>query len=239
MTGPYTNVDISRDNGIAEVRLHTNGGPFVWSPSSHNELAHAFTEVADDRDVRVVILTGTGSVFCTEMDHQGFLAEKLEWHTYWWEGRRIMQRLLDIDVPVIGVVNGPASVHAELLFLSDVVLAADTSYVSEDHFGSGAPPGDGVHIVWPHVLGPQRGKYFLLTDQRLFAEELLRIGAVNEVLPAGEVMGRARELAGSLAQKPFSTLRYTRAILADPLRKLVQENLSHGLGLEGATAIVG
>jgi enoyl-CoA hydratase/carnithine racemase len=239
MTASYSNVDISREDGIAEVRLHTKGGPFVWNPSSHNELAHAFTEVADDRDVRVVILTGTGPVFCTEMDHEGFLAEKLEWHNYWWEGRRIMQRLLDIDVPVIGVLNGPATVHAELIFLSDVILAADTGSVAEDHFASGAVPGDGVHIVWPHVLGPQRGKYFLMTDQTLFADELFRIGAVNEVLPPGEVLGRARELAGSFAQKPFPTLRYTRAILADPLRKLVQEHLSHGLGLEGAYRTVG
>jgi enoyl-CoA hydratase/carnithine racemase len=78
-----------------------------------------------------------------------------------------------------------------------------------------------------------------LTDQTLSAAELLRIGAVNEVLPADEVLGRARELAASLAEKPFPTLRYTRAVLADPLRKLVLESLSHGLGLEGAYRTVG
>jgi enoyl-CoA hydratase/carnithine racemase len=211
VTASYSNVDIWREAGIAEVRLHTNGGPFVWSPSSHNELAQAFTEVADDRDVRVVILTGTGSVFCTEMDHEAFLAEKLEWHTYWWEGRRIMQRLLDIDVPVIGVLNGPATVHAELLFLSDVVLAADTGSVAEDHFESGAVPGDGVHIVWPHVLGPQRGKYFLLTDQTLSAAELLRIGAVNEVLP------RMRSWDGPGSWRPrLRRSRFPRSVTPGP-----------------------
>lgn len=239
-TASYEHLDISRDDdGVVEVRLHTNGGPLVWSPSSHGELARAFTALAEDDSIRVVILTGTGPEFCTSMDSAAFRAEKTPWHSIWWDGRRIIQRLLDIDVPVIGVLNGPATVHAELIFLSDVVLASHTAHVSENHFGSGTVPGDGVHIVWPHVLGPLRGKYFLLTDQTLSAAELLQIGAVSEVLPTDQVHQRARELAHSFAQKPLSTLRYTRALLADPLRHRVQESLSHGLGLEGATITLG
>ena len=152
----YSNVDILRKDGIAEVRLHTKGGPFVWSPSSHNELAHTFTEVADDRDTRVVILTGTGSVFCTKMDHEGFFAEKLEWHTYWWEGRRIIQRLLDIDVPVIGVLNGPATVHAESALSFRRGPGGRHCQRGGRPFRLRAVPGDGVHIVWPHVFGPER-----------------------------------------------------------------------------------
>jgi enoyl-CoA hydratase/carnithine racemase len=205
----------------------------------HFELPRAFTALSDDQDIRVVILTGTGDVYCTSIDSEAFLAERLEWQSFWWVGRRLYQRLLDIDVPVIGVLNGPATIHTELIFLSDVILAADTASVSERHFGNNTPPGDGVHIVWPHVLGPQRGKYFLLTGETLSAEDLLRLGAVNEVLPASDVLPRARELARSFAKNSLTTARYTRALLADPLRRRVQESLSHGLALEGAYMTLG
>lgn len=212
----------------------------VWGPVVHDELVRLFSSLADDPDLRLVILTGTGTAFCTTSDSPAFLAKKYDWHEIWWAGRRILQRLLDIDVPVIGVVNGPATVHAELLFVSDIVIASETATVADhSHFVRGAVPGDGVHIVWPYLLGPQRAKHFLLTGATIDAHELLRLGAVNEVLPADAALARARELGQSLVEKPLSTLRYTRALLADPLRRLMHEGLSHGLGVEGAFSSLG
>jgi enoyl-CoA hydratase/carnithine racemase len=238
---PFDHVAITRgDQGIVEVRIHTGDGPMVWAPRVHDELVHAFSALADDPEVRVVLLTGTGDEFCTTMDAPAFLAEKYEWHQIWWYGKRILQRLADIDVPVIGVLNGRATIHAELLFLSDIIIAADTASVADHaHFPNGAVPGDGVHVIWPYLLGPQRGKYFLLTGQEIDAQELLRLGAVNEVVPADAALERGRELARSLAEKPTSTLRYTRALLIDPLRKQLHEQLSHGLGVEGAFSSIG
>jgi enoyl-CoA hydratase/carnithine racemase len=240
MTEQFEHVAISREEGVFEVRLHTEGGPMVFTPALHDELVYAFGALADDPEPRVVILTGTGSTFCTSIDIPAFGERKYEWQEIWWAGKRILQRLADIDVPVIGVVNGPATVHAELLFFSDIVIAADTATIADQaHFIYGGVPGDGAHLVWPYLLGPQRAKFFLLTGQEIGAEELLRIGAVNEVLPAEAALERARELARSLAEKPLSTLRYTRGLLADPLRRLLQEGLSHGLGVEGAFSSLG
>ena len=240
MTKRYDHVEVERTNGVVELRLHTAGGPLVWSPSAHRELGHAFGDIADDAEVRTVILTGTGGSFCTEIDLAAFHAERVPWHVIWWEGRRLLQRLVDIDVPVIGVLNGPATVHAELLFLSDIVVASDTASVADKvHFVSDVVPGDGVHLIWPHVLGPQRGKHFLLTGATLHADELLQLGAVNELWPASELHGRANEIARAFAERSLSTLRYTRALLADPLRRLLHEGLSHGLAAEGATTTRG
>jgi enoyl-CoA hydratase/carnithine racemase len=235
MSDDYRHVTITREaDGVVLVRLHTDGGPLAWSPTAHTELPRAFTALSDDLDARVVVLTGTGDAFCPTMDGAAFMASRHEWHQIWWEGRRLLQRLLDIDVPVIGVLNGPAIVHAELIFLSDIVLAASTGSIQENHFQWGVTPGDGVHVVWPHVLGAQRGKRFLVSGETLSAEQLLEHGAVSEVLPPGQVLDRALELARAMAPKPLSTLRYTRALMADPLRLLMAEHLSHGLALEGA-----
>jgi enoyl-CoA hydratase/carnithine racemase len=236
----YENVEFWREDGVVELRLHTKGGPLRWSRTAHRELGQAFGDIADDADVKTVILTGTGKDFCTEYDTGSWGAEPTPWHVIWWEGRRLLQRLVDIDVPVIGVLNGPVTVHSELVFLSDVILASDTASVADlAHFVNDVVPGDGVQLVWPYLLGPQRGKYFLLTGQTLMANELLQLGAVNEVLPASEVGSRAREIARSFAQKRQSTLRFTRAVLADPLRRLLQEGLSHGLAAEGGTSPMG
>ena len=94
-------------------------------------------------------------------------------------------------------------------------------------------PGDGSHLVWPILLGLNRGKYFLLTEQTLSAEQALELGIVNEVLPIAELLPRARELAAMLAERSAVTLRYTRVAINMLLRNLMQDGMSHGLALEG------
>ena len=104
--------------------------------------------------------------------------------------------LLDIEVPVIAAVNGPVNIHAEIAVLSDIVLAADhAAFADAPHFPNGLVPGDGVHVIWPYLLGRNRGRYFLLTGQRLSAQEALQLGVVSEVMPASRLLPRARELA--------------------------------------------
>jgi enoyl-CoA hydratase/carnithine racemase len=136
-------------------------------------------------------------------------------------------------VPVIGAVNGPARIHAELVVLSDIVLASETAtFQDAPHFPNGVVAGDGVHIVWPLLLGPNRGRYFLLTGQEISAEEALRLDFVGEVLPADQLLPRAHELAQQLADKPITTLRYTQR-----LKRHLLDDLGYGLMLESRAAI--
>ena len=97
--------------------------------------------------------------------------------------------------------------------LSDVVLASDTAIFQDPaHFAVGAVPADGVHVVWPMLLGQNRGRYFMLTGQILSASEAMELGVVGEVLPREKLLPRAWELAEQFAQRPVLTLRYTRAV---------------------------
>lgn len=224
--------------GILTVRLHADGGPVVYRSAHHHDWARAFLDISEDRDNRVVILTGTGDVFIEESAWDSPLASGEHWDVIYWEGKRVLQTLLEIGVPVIGAVNGPAAIHAELAVMSDITLASETAYFQDaPHIPGGAVPGDGVHIVWQELLGTNRGRYFLLTGQKLSAREALELGVVNEVLPPDALMPRAMELARQLAALPTLTLRYTRVALTQRWKRLMHENLGYGLALEGLSIL--
>lgn len=232
----YECARLERRDGVLEIRLHRRGASMVLDETTHRELPQLFADVALDPENRVVVLTGTGAEFWTEVDDSGWdFSTPAGWERIYWEGRRLLQCLLDVPVPMIAAVNGPARVHAEIAVLCDIVLAAETAEFQDlAHFsGFHVVPGDGSHLVWPLLLGHNRGKYFLLTGQKLSAQQALELGVVNEVLPAAELLPRARALAAELARRSPLTLRYTRVALNMLLRTVMQDGVSHGLALEG------
>ncbi|MCH2172770.1 enoyl-CoA hydratase/isomerase family protein [Myxococcota bacterium] len=225
------------DDGVLEVTLHTRGGSLLLDETTHRELPLLFSDIGNDADTKVILLTGTGDDFCSELAGGDWdFSTPAGWDRTYWEGRRLMQNLMDIHVPMLAAINGPARVHAEIPILCDIVLASETTEFQDiAHFGEGfkVTPGDGSHLVWPLLLGLNRGKYFLLTEQVIDARQALDLGLVNEVLPPEELLPRARALASDLATRSSVTLRYTRVALNMLLRNLMQDGMSHGLALEG------
>jgi enoyl-CoA hydratase/carnithine racemase len=152
----------------------------------------------------------------------------------YWEGKHLLVNLLNIEVPVISAINGPALRHAEIPLLGDIVLASDDMIIQDTaHFQGGMIPGDGMHIVFPLLMGMTRGRYFLLTGQEISAKEALRLGLVNEILSRDRLLPRARELANLLLRQPRLVRRYTRVCLTDELKRKMHGLLGYGLALEG------
>jgi enoyl-CoA hydratase/carnithine racemase len=231
----YANAELSRsDEGVLEVRLHTDGGSLVWDARAHDELAYLFENIACDRDNEVVILTGTGDSFCTDIDMESFaLGTASDWANLIFEGQRLMNNLLRIEVPVIGAVNGPTTIHPDLPMLSDVVIMADDAYFTDAaHYPNGLVPGDGAQVVWMHLLGQRRGAWFLMGGEELHASQALEWGVVNQVLPKEQLMDRARELAAVLVAKPRVARRFTRSILTREWKTLMNDQLTLGLTSE-------
>lgn len=236
----YEHIRFERDDaGVLEVTLHSEGKPLVWTSQAHDELAYAFTDISTDPETAVVVLTGTGDAFCPEIDFSTFnLGTASDWSHIIFEGQRLLNNLLSIEVPVIAAINGPALIHPEIPVLSDITIAAETTVFQDGpHFPSGIVPGDGAHTVWYHVLGPQRGRYFLLTGQELDAQKALDYGVVNEVLPLEQVLPRARELAANIASKPALARRYGRVVLTREWKRLLHEQLGFGLTHEALAAL--
>jgi enoyl-CoA hydratase/carnithine racemase len=235
----YSCIHMRRENGILEMRFHTDNGPLRWGLGPHGELPDAFADVARDRDNRVVILTGTGDEWSGVRATPGQSAisaglTAAAFDRVHWEGRALLMNLLSIEVPVISAINGPAWRHGEIPLLSDIVLASETAAFQDSaHFPNGLVPWDGMHIVMPMLLGINRGRYFLLTGQTLSAQEAKDLGLVAEVLPRDKVLARAWEHAEVLARKPTLLLRYTRLMFTEYLKKRMQDLLGYGLAMEG------
>lgn len=235
----YRNIAFERRGGVVQMRLHTTGDSLRWGSSVgsiHGQLCDAFRDAAHDADLRTLILTGTGNVFCTELNREenNVSVTATDWSRLMREGRELLQDFLAIEVPVIAAVNGPVHIHSELPVLADIVLAADTAeFADRVHFSYGVVPGDGVHVVWPMLLGVNRARYFLMTCQAIGAREAQTLGVVAEVLPVADLPARAWELAAALERKPLVALRNTRLALTRKIRRELNDDLDVGLALEG------
>ena len=232
----YEFIRFERRNGILQMTFHTNGGPLQWGGGPHEEFPRAFADVGSDRENRVIIVTGTGDAFSGPQGTAAGAPKRApqEWDKTYWEGKRLLTNLLDIEVPMISAVNGPALRHSEIPLLCDIVLASETAaFQDSGHFMSNLVPGDGVHVVYPMLLGVNRGRYFLLTGQSIGAQEALRLGLVSEVLPPDALLPRAWELAEQVAEKSDLVLRYTRVATTQYIKRIMQYLLGYGLALEG------
>ena len=235
----FPNARLSRKaNGVLEVALHSDGGKLVFNGHTHEQFVDLFHAVGEDRDTRAVILTGTGDAFMDAISPEGFDFFTPEgYDKILREGRKILSNILDVEVPLIAALNGPVLLHSEYALLADIVLATpETVFQDKPHFEFGIVPGDGLHILWPEVIGAIRGRYFLLTRQVLDAETAKSWGVVNEIVPAAGLLARAHAIADGIAALPPLTGRYTRIALTQRLRRLVEEGTGYGLALEGISA---
>jgi enoyl-CoA hydratase/carnithine racemase len=231
-----------REDGIIEARLHTDGGPLRWNLEAHRGLIHAMFDLNNDPDNECLILTGTGDSFLAEFDVEGWKRHKFHepfgaYHAYdifYKDQTREPFALLNLQIPVICAMNGPSIVHAELALLNDIVICSDTTYFYEGHWdGLHIVPGDGVHTLFRELLGPNRGRYFLLMGQKIDAEEALRLGLVGEVLSQDEVVPRAWEIARNVfMNKNRIQRRLTRSLLIQPWRELFTKELFSGMAHE-------
>ena len=164
--GKYPEFAIERDDGVLHLRFHTQGAAFCWSAGAHRLLGDVLQDIDADAENRVLLLSGTGADFCGSIDLPSF--KGIGWDVITWEGKRYLAALLNLEIPVVAAVQGRCTIHAEIPLLSDMVLCSEDAVIGDaTHFARNVVPGDGTHVLWTTLLGPNRGRHLL------FAEELL------------------------------------------------------------------
>lgn len=231
-----------RENGILEVRLHTNDGPFKWGLEVHHGLIPALFDINNDPENECLILTGTGDSFLAEFDQPSWEAHGLHgpftsyqaYDLFYHDQTREPFGILNLSIPVVSAINGPMLQHVELVLVNDIVICSDSTYFYESHWdGIGIVPGDGVHTLWRELLGPNRGRYFLLMGNKISAQEALQLGVVGEVVPRDKLLERAWEIAEKVfMSKNRIQRRLTHALLMQPWRELFTKELASGLAHE-------
>ena len=226
-----------RDDGVILVEAHTGGGPIQLSVEEHRSVGQLFKTIGADPKNEVMIFTGSGRDFMMDADPEGFRLEE-EDLAYWAyeyaykDGRINVSSLVnDLEIPTIGVLNGPGF-HTEICLMCDLTICAEDAVLYDLHYDIGSVPGDGIHSCFQELLGVKRAAYALLTGQAIDAKTALEYGMVNEVLPREALIARAFTLADHIMTQPRTTRRLTTQIVRRPWKHRVVNDLDGGFGIQ-------
>jgi enoyl-CoA hydratase len=229
---------LDRVDGVLRVAIDHPESPLnTVDALLHGEFTRLFRELKREDEARAVLLVGRGRAFSAGGDFAWFptLDDLAKLEHLRRDARQMIWDLLDVELPIVAAVNGPAvGLGASLALLCDVIFMADTATIADPHVRVGIVAGDGGVAIWPLVLGPARAKRYLLTGDALGATEAERIGLVNQVVPAAALEEEALAFARRLAEGAPLALRYTK----QAVNKLVKDALNVAFDTSTALEIV-
>ena len=226
-----------RADGVLLVQAHTVGGPIQLSVQNHRALGQMLKVVGADPENEILILTGSGEEFMMGSDPEGFALEEedMEYWAYEYaykDGRINVSALVnDLEIPTIGIMNGPGF-HSEIVLMCDITLAAADATIFDLHYDIGSVPADGIHNAFQELLGVKRAAYALLTGEAITAQRALEWGMVNEVLPREQLIGRAYAIADHIMTQPRIVRRLTTQIVRRPWKQRIVSDLDGGFGIQ-------
>jgi enoyl-CoA hydratase/carnithine racemase len=148
-------------------------------------------------------------------------------------GRRIVSEMLDVHIPVVAAVNGPAvGLGATLMTLCDIVFISDSTFVADPHVANALVAGDGGAVTWPAYTSLLKVKQYLLTGDRIPAVDAVAMGLANFAVPAERVLDEAVAFAQRLASLPPQSVQDTKALLNQSLRHNAVLSLGYGIAAE-------
>lgn len=216
-------VRLTREDGVALLEMVRPETRNAFSDEIKSGLGDAMDELSRDKGLRALIFTGCEGVFCAGGDLKAMLrrhrsgerntagdvrGRMRELHAWF-------RKLRDLPVPVIVAVDGPAfGAGLGLALCGDIVLAADRARFSASFAKVGAVPD--CNLMWslPRVVGQQRAREMFYTARTLGAREALRLGLCMEVMPAPELLPRAKEIAGMMSEVSPTAYALTKEITA-------------------------
>ena len=204
--------------GVIRLVLDNPGQRNAMSDQMTASWARAVEEIAADSEVRVVVVTGEGTAFCSggntswiasepdaQVDH--LRTRMIAFYRAWLSIRRL-------EVPTIAAINGPAIGAGLCLALAcDIRYAAERARLGAPFVRLGMNPGMAATYLLPHVVGEANARELLLTGRTVDADEALRLGLVSRVFGADELAGEVEQVAAGIAATAPIPSRYTTLAL--------------------------
>lgn len=228
MTIPaYEHLLVARDVGVATVTLNRPDSMNALNMGLKGELAQVVAELADDADVRCVVLTGAGRAFSaggdiSEMELNDSPVRSRSRLTVLL--RDVVIPLAEMEKPTVAAINGHAhGAGLSLALACDLIIAADTAQLSCAFSKLGLLPDLGALYFLPRRLPMSVAKELVFTGRRFGAAEALQMQLINRVVPADELAGAVHELAVSLAAAPTVALGIAKRLLEQSLESTLVE----------------
>jgi enoyl-CoA hydratase len=227
----FANLLLEKKNSVAYLTVNRPKVLNALNAATIQELAVAFAEIRSDSNVRVVILTGAGEkafVAGADIGELGKLDES-SGGKFAQRGQAVFDLIENLGKPVIACVNGFAlGGGCELAMACTLRLASENAKFGQPEVKLGFLPGYGGTQRLPRLVGKGMAMQLVLTGDIITAQEALRIGLVNEVIPQADLISRAEAIAQKiLANAPLAVRHAMEAV-----NKGMEMTLAQGLALE-------
>ena len=210
-----------KDGHIATITLNRPDRLNALGGSLSQDLDQALREAERDGDVRCVILTGAGRAFCAGLDMKDRAAGE---RTRTWpqrlNGLNTPKLVLGMKTPIIAAVNGPAVGWGfEVAMLCDYRIGSEDARMGDIHVKRGLVQDCASILTVPRLIGWAAASRIFLTGELLNAQECLKLGVLNEVVPGAELTGAAQSFAGRIACNAPLAVQMTKRLMrmANPM----------------------
>lgn len=202
-------------DGVATLTLNRPEVLNAISAQSFRELrAHAEAIAAQGDEIGCVVLRGTGKSFSVGADLKAFKERKPSDPDPTTFNRETMACLADLPQPLIAAVHGHCITGGlELALTADFIIAADNTRFADTHQKWGLHAGWGLTQRLPRRAGAPFAKEMMFSGRDVFAEEALRAGLINRIVPSAELDAVVHELAVQIANHPHNVTRWNKRII--------------------------
>jgi enoyl-CoA hydratase len=229
---PYQHILMDREDNIAILTINRPDKYNALNDEVIEEISTALDELAADDDVRAIVFTGAGDkafVSGADIGMLQALKSSADAVANSQRGQATMLKIEKLPKPVIAAINGYAlGGGLELAMACDIRIAAETARVGQPEINLGLSPGYGGTQRLPRLAGKGMAKLIILTGDMIDAQEALRIGLVQKVVPLAELLDEAKALAKKLATKSPLTL----AACKEAINLGLEVDLERGLSIE-------
>jgi enoyl-CoA hydratase/carnithine racemase len=239
----YQDLKIEVADRVATVSLNRPDARNAINQRLIRELRSIWDDLGDDPDVRAVLLTGAGTIFSVGGDVKamserpgGDVLEEGEVHDPM-VSRRLVNRQLELDKPIVCAINGDCiGLAATIALMCDITVMAEDARIGDSHVNKvGLVAGDGGTVIWPLLIGISKAKEYLMRGTLLKGREAERIGLVNHAVAAAEVLATARQIAQELANGPAWAIRWTKLSINQIMKDRANHLLEASMALEQVT----